>query len=133
MEYFLNVYKNHYADFSGRARRSEYWYFQLFYVITLLIALAIDFMIGFPVAYLIVALGSIVPALGVMVRRLHDTDKSGWFALISLIPIVGSIALIVFLATDGTPGSNKYGSNPKGLMAGDDVARHLVGDEDSFV
>jgi uncharacterized membrane protein YhaH (DUF805 family) len=65
------------------------------------------------VVYVIYALAVLIPGLAVAVRRLHDTDRTGWWILIGLIPIVGFIVLIVFLATDGTPGPNRYGPSPK--------------------
>ncbi len=133
MNYFLNTVKNHYADFSGRARRSEYWYFTLFNMLgaialmILMVALSaaseILGMIG-GLAYMVWAFGLIIPGLGVAVRRLHDTGKSGWMMLIAFIPIVGSIALIVFMCTDSDPGVNAYGPNPKEDSYS--VADHLV-------
>ncbi len=103
-----------YATFSGRARRSEYWYWSL----ALLIAFVVLRLLGaissaFIIIYAIVALGVLVPGLAVLWRRLHDTGRSGWWVLIGLVPLVGVIVLIVFLATDGTPTENKYGPSPK--------------------
>lgn len=109
-----------YATFTGRARRSEYWYFTLFnFLVSLAISLlsalilrgegSLSFLSG------IWALATFVPSLAVSIRRLHDTGKSGWYCLISLIPLVGTIILIVFLATDSQPGTNQYGPNPKGM------------------
>lgn len=103
-----------YAGFTGRARRSEYWYWTLAYVIAYVIALVVDSLIGFPLFAIIVALGALVPSIAVGVRRLHDTDKNGWFILLGLIPIIGGIVLIVFYATDSGP-DNQYGPNPKGV------------------
>lgn len=106
-----------YADFSGRARRSEYWYWSLAvalgYVVVLILealapALGLALLAG-------AALGLFLPNLAVGVRRLHDTGKSAWYLLIALIPIVGPIALLVFLATDSTSGTNRYGPSPKEL------------------
>jgi uncharacterized membrane protein YhaH (DUF805 family) len=102
-----------YATFSGRARRSEYWYFFLFNVIVSIVAAIIDAAIGTPALQIIVGLGLLVPGIGVGVRRLHDTDRSGWFLLIALIPIVGTIIVIVFLCQDSVPGTNAYGPSPK--------------------
>ncbi len=96
-----------YADFTGRARPSEYWWFLLFNVIVTLVASFIH-----DALYLIVGLALLLPAIAVGVRRLHDTNKSGWFLLISLIPLVGGIILIVFMATPGDPGTNQYGDAP---------------------
>lgn len=109
MNYFTSVLKK-YAVFSGRARRAEYWYFVLFSVI---ISFVLD-LTRLKVLSVIFSLGTLVPSIAVCVRRLHDTNRSGWWTLLALIPILGWIPLIIFLATDGTPGDNKYGQNPKG-------------------
>ena len=106
-----------YANFSGRARRSEYWFFFLFYLLAYVVASIVDAVIGVPVVTLVVALGLLVPSLAVGVRRLHDIGKSGWFLLVGLIPLVGSIILIVWACTDGEV-DNRYGPNPKHLGAG---------------
>lgn len=96
-----------YADFSGRARRSEYWWFALFnFGVTLILSLVSS------VLYVLAALALFLPALAVGVRRLHDTGRSGWYLLISLIPLVGAIILIVFLASPGNPEPNQYGDAP---------------------
>jgi uncharacterized membrane protein YhaH (DUF805 family) len=107
-----------YADFSGRARRSEYWYWILLAVIVAIVIAvlrAISNALGLVVDVLWV-LGTIVPGLAVLFRRLHDTGRSGWWWLIGLIPIVGWIVLIVFTCQDSQPGENQHGPNPKGSM-----------------
>lgn len=129
---------NKYADFTGRARRSEYWYFTLGNVIIMLLlyipligsmatsggepgagSLIFSGLVG------IFALGIVIPSLAVAVRRLHDTGKSGWFYLISFVPFIGGIILIVFMCQDSEPGANKWGPNPKtGTVA--DASSHLV-------
>ncbi|MFF2844722.1 DUF805 domain-containing protein [Streptomyces sp. NPDC058001] len=112
MNWYLDVLKK-YAVFSGRARRQEYWMFVLFNVIAAIILSIIDAVIGSNILIIIYWLGVLVPSLAVAVRRLHDTDKSGWFLLIGLIPFVGGIILLVFMATEGKPNENQYGPNPK--------------------
>lgn len=125
MNFFLDALRR-WNDFSGRSRRSEYWFFVLFQFITLVAAMLIDSLVWeWPILYLLCSLGLIVPSLAVLVRRLHDTDRSGWFFLIGLIPLIGGIILLVWLATDGTPGKNKWGYNPKEEPQ-DDIADHLV-------
>lgn len=104
---------NKYADFTGRARRSEFWFFVLAYFIAAIVTSIIDSIIGVPLTYIILVLGLLVPSIAVTVRRLHDTDKSGWLVLIGLIPVLGAIVLIVFCAMDSEP-DNQYGPNPKG-------------------
>ena len=119
MNYFLSALRN-YATFSGRARRSEYWFFALFQFLCLLVAIVIDNIAGTTIEplfygafYFIVALGLFIPGLAVTVRRLHDVGKSGWFYLIILLPIVGAIWLLVLMFIEGKPGENEYGINPK--------------------
>ncbi len=119
---YKSVLTKKYADFTGRARRAEYWWFVLinFVVIFSLLVLTIilsgsdDSLTGLGgIIYAVYALGVIVPSLAVTVRRLHDTGKSGWMLLIGLIPFVGPIILLVFYFTDGEPGANQYGPSPK--------------------
>jgi uncharacterized membrane protein YhaH (DUF805 family) len=108
-----------YADFSGRARRSEYWYWVLALVLAEIVC-GILFGIVKPLGYflyVVLFLASIVPSLAVGWRRLHDTGKSGWWILISLVPFVGGIILIVFMVQDSQPGVNEYGPSPKEVPA----------------
>lgn len=116
MNWFLKAFKQ-YATFSGRAQRSEYWFFILFYLIFYIAANIVDgFIISsgimFPFVSAIYSLVMLIPGLAVAVRRLHDTDRSGWWMLLSIIPLI-NIILIVFLVLDSTPGDNRFGSNPK--------------------
>jgi uncharacterized membrane protein YhaH (DUF805 family) len=119
MNWFLTALKK-YAVFSGRSRRSEYWYFGLFYLVIYLglvmvdgITGSFDFRSGFGLLSGLFTLAVLIPSLSVSVRRLHDTGRSGWWLLIGLIPVVGAIILIVFLAQDGEAGTNRFGANPK--------------------
>ena len=113
MEWYIAVLKR-YFDFDGRARRAEYWWFVLFNLIVSIVIGIIDGVVfGVQVLGLIYALAILLPALGVSVRRLHDTNRSGWWLLISFVPVVGFIILIVFLATEGTKGPNNFGNDPK--------------------
>jgi uncharacterized membrane protein YhaH (DUF805 family) len=119
MNWYLAVLKK-YAVFSGRARRKEYWMFTLFNLIFLIVAMIVDNVVGtaikgvgYGLFYCLYALAVLLPSLGVSVRRLHDVGKSGWFLLIAFIPIVGAIWLLVLMCTDGMPGENAYGPNPK--------------------
>lgn len=121
MDYFISALKN-YATFTGRARRSEYWFFTLFYFIFLVVAVILDNLLGITIEdtgigplYFISILAMIIPGLAVTVRRLHDVGKSGWFYFIVLIPIIGSIWLLVLMVSDGMLGRNQYGPNPKGI------------------
>ena len=112
MQWYLKVLKN-YVGFDGRARRTEYWMFALINVVILIALSLIGRAIGTNILYTIYALAVLLPGLAVGVRRLHDTDKSGWWLLIGLIPIVGAIVLLVFMLSDSTPGPNQYGPSPK--------------------
>jgi len=116
---------SHYATFKGRARRSEYWFIQLFLIVTNLAVAAIDLALmggdvdrfmangGGGIVGLIWIFVTIVPALAVLVRRLHDTDKSGWWVLLGLVPFVGGVVLLVFTVLDSTAGENKHGASAK--------------------
>ena len=111
-----------YADFSGRARRSEFWYFVLFNVVASLVAGVVDNILGTDmgtgtgVVGGLVALALVVPYLAVSVRRLHDTSRTGWLILIGLVPLVGWIILIVWYAQDSHP-DNEHGPSPKAQPA----------------
>ncbi len=119
MSWYLEALKK-YAVFGGRSRRKEYWYFVLFNLIVYVVLTMIDFLLGTfsfsaNVGLLsgIYSVAVIIPTLAVAVRRLHDIDRTGWWLLIGLIPVIGTIVLIVFHVTDSTPGNNRYGPNPK--------------------
>ena len=101
-----------YATFHGRSLRSEYWYWGLFVFLGSLVALIVDaFTTGFLLS-LAFAIGTFLPSLAVSVRRLHDVGKSGWWVFISLVPIIGSIILLIWYVGKGTPGENRYGAGP---------------------
>ena len=127
-----------YADFTGRSRRSEFWFFALGNIIIMMllyIPLIGSIMASdggdpgvgsflFTALIGIFALAIIIPSLAVAVRRLHDTGKSGWFYLLNFVPF-GGIVLLVFYCQDSEPGANKWGPNPKtGAVA--DASSHLV-------
>ena len=114
-EYFVKVYKN-YANFEGRARRSEYWYFTLFYYLIAIVLVFVDQAIGSEIGIvgLFFALGSIIPSIAVGVRRMHDVGKSGWYLL---IPIYN----LILACTNGDTGTNQYGPDPKNPLE-DDIA-----------
>jgi uncharacterized membrane protein YhaH (DUF805 family) len=119
VSWYLEALKK-YAVFSGRSRRTEFWYFVLFNIIVTIVLSLIDTLLGTfnilrGVGLLsgIYGLAVLIPTLAVIVRRLHDVDRSGWWILIGLIPLIGAIVLLVFELTPGTPGSNRYGPDPK--------------------
>jgi len=112
MNYYLDVLKK-YAVFSGRAQRKEFWMFSLISTIVGFVLLVIDGALGMELLSGIYLLAIILPMLGLSIRRLHDTGRSGWWLLISIIPLIGAITLLVFYCLDSTPEENKYGSNPK--------------------
>jgi uncharacterized membrane protein YhaH (DUF805 family) len=109
-----------YAVFDGRARRKEYWYFQLGNLIVSICLAFIDEatgtfdpQVGWGLLGGVYMLVILVPAVGVTIRRLHDTDRTGWWALAGLIPVFGAILLLIFAAEDGTHGDNRFGPDPK--------------------
>jgi len=124
--YKIAMFQN-YSNFSGRARRSEYWYFRLataviffvFIALAIIVSIIGGGFLGFPIAIGLIALYSLIaliPSLAVTVRRMHDLGKSGWNVLISFIPLVGPIWFLVLLATEGEHGENYYGPDPKSTM-----------------
>ena len=122
-----NALQNNYVNFSGRASRSEYWWFYLFACLAVfgaqilggIITAALGdagAMIGLGIVVL-VYLGLVLPNLGVSVRRMHDIGKSGWLLLVAIIPCVGVILLIVWMVSDGEPHDNAYGPVPTNVLA----------------
>jgi uncharacterized membrane protein YhaH (DUF805 family) len=110
-----------YAEFSGRSQRKEYWMFFLFNIIVAVVLGIIEGILGLsgmvagaygPLTVLY-ELAILIPSIAVGIRRLHDTDRSGWWLLIALVPIVGAIVLLVFFVSDGTRGPNRFGPDPK--------------------
>jgi uncharacterized membrane protein YhaH (DUF805 family) len=129
MNWYLKVFEN-FANFTGRARRKEYWMFTLFHILILL-ALILTFAATessiFMIIYYIYILIALVPTLAVAVRRLHDIGKSGWFYLLVFIPLVGPILMLVWFCTDSEHGKNQWGDNPKGI--GNDREISMIGRE----
>ncbi len=114
MEAVKSVFSQ-YAGFSGRARRSEYWYFTLFNFIVTGVFSVLSSVTGstiFSVLSGLFSLAVLIPGIAVCIRRLHDIGKSGWYLLFVLIPLVGAIILIVWYCKDSMPGENQYGPNP---------------------
>jgi len=112
MNWYIEVLKK-YAVFSGRASRTEYWMFFLFNIIIAFVLAIIEGLIGSPgVVGLLYGLAVLIPGIAVAVRRLHDTDRTGWWLLIGFVPLVGLIVLIVFLVLPSMEGDNQYGSTP---------------------
>jgi uncharacterized membrane protein YhaH (DUF805 family) len=101
-----------YATFAGRARRPEYWYWVLFGVVASIVLAIIDLALPFNVLTLAFDVATLLPGLAVLIRRLHDTDHSGWWWLIGLIPVIGWILLLVWVCTRGTDGPNRFGPAP---------------------
>ena len=121
MNYYIDCITKKYVCFSGRARRKEYWMFTLFNAIVAFIVGLISGILAratdvaaFAFLGTIYNLAVILPAMGVLIRRLHDIGKSGWWWLIGLVPFVGWIVILVFCCLDSQPGENQYGPNPKG-------------------
>jgi uncharacterized membrane protein YhaH (DUF805 family) len=119
MNWYMQALKK-YATFSGRARRKEYWFYVLFYLIIICVLSVIDGIIGMNmggagvgILTAIYILAVFLPTLAVLVRRLHDTGRSGWWFFIQLVPLVGFFILLYFLVSDSQPGTNAYGPNPK--------------------
>jgi uncharacterized membrane protein YhaH (DUF805 family) len=127
MNWYLKVVRDNYANFQGRATRKEYWMFLLFNILFAVAAMIVDNMLGsvftigsgydevslgYGWVYLIYGLVLLMPSWAVTVRRLHDTDRTGWWILFMIIPLIGVIVFTIFLCTDSTQGNNKYGPQP---------------------
>lgn len=106
-----------FATFQGRAARSEYWFFVLFIVLASTVLTVIDAVTGIGVLALIFTLVTLVPAIAVSVRRLHDTDRAGWWYLLFLVPLVGPIVLLIWFCGRGTAGANRFGEDPLPVAA----------------
>lgn len=114
MQWYLKVLNN-YVGFQGRARRKEYWMFVLISFIITIVLSILESIANLSSSLLtgLYSLGVLLPSLAVGARRLHDTGRSGWWLLISFIPLIGSIILLVFMCQDSQENANKYGQNPK--------------------
>jgi len=124
MEWYLKVMRDNYANFSGRARRKEYWMYTLFQLLVMIVLMILDNVLGldfeiqgislnYGYLYLIGIIVHFIPSLALMVRRLHDVGKSGWFYLIAFIPLIGVIWLFVLSVMEGQKEGNKWGPDPK--------------------
>lgn len=128
MDFFqaVRVCFSKYATFQGRAQRSELWWFALFSFAGQVVLSFVDMAAfnggpeGVGVFSAIFSLALLLPSISVGVRRLHDTDRSGWWVWIALVPLVGWIVLLVFYLLKGTNGANRYGPDPLGGISGDD-------------
>jgi len=114
-DWYLKCIKQQYADFDGRARRTEYWMFTLVNILISIVVTIVGRIIHVPVLGSLYGLAVLVPGIAVGVRRMHDIGKSGWWVLIALIPLIGTIWIIILLATNGDQGSNQYGADPKAM------------------
>lgn len=118
MNWYLAVLKK-YADFEGRARRKEYWMFILFNILISFVIGILGAIIGETGGLITVSLSGLyslfifIPSIAVTVRRLHDTNRTGWWILIWFIPVIGWVILFIFMILDSDPNANAYGENPK--------------------
>lgn len=115
IDHYVRAFQK-YAQFSGRATRSEYWWFYLITIGVSFLLGIVDGLLDTPFG-LIYFFASLIPSLAIQIRRLHDVDKSGWYMLLNLVIIIGWIWLLILNILDSTPGNNKYGPNPKGIKA----------------
>ena len=130
MHWYLKVMTQNYANFSGRARRMEYWMFFLVYALLsgsiTAVVMGLDWVVDFVtrgrwadsfsleagLTLGVFALVHLLPSIAVTVRRLHDTNRSGWWQLVSLVPVVGGLVMLVLYLLSGTPGANRFGEPP---------------------
>jgi uncharacterized membrane protein YhaH (DUF805 family) len=106
---------SNYVNFAGRAIRSEYWYWVLFIILADIVTGIVDYALGIQVMTGLFGLATFLPSLSIAIRRLHDLDRTGWWVLLGLIPVVGWIILLIWYCSRGTPGTNRFG--PDGLVA----------------
>lgn len=123
MNWYLDVLRNRYATFEGRARRKEYWAFALINFVALVALIMLDMALGtfnekarIGLCSGVYLLAVFIPGVAVTVRRLHDTDRRGWWVLLCAIPYVGPLMVAVLALLDSQPGANRFGSNPKGVI-----------------
>jgi uncharacterized membrane protein YhaH (DUF805 family) len=118
MNWYIEAWKK-YAVFGGRGGRQEYWYFVLFHVLAYILLSIVAGVLGKVGASLLslYAVAAFIPGLAATVRRLHDTNRSGWWILISLVPFIGGIVLLVFLVLESQAIENQYGSRPQAVLA----------------
>lgn len=137
-DYFIDILKNKYATFEGRARRSEYWYFILFKWVSIIGISMVSGLLSFisdalprlsSILIVIFYFGLIIPTLAVTVRRLHDSGNSGWLLLLQIIPLIGPIIILIFTVTDSDAGINQWGPNPKTLIPENNPADLLLDDD----
>jgi len=121
LNWYLDVLKK-YVVLEGRAQRQEYWYFILFNLLVTAALMGVDMLIGqfneltgLGLLSGIYTMLVMLPGFSVTVRRLHDTGRSGWWALVGIVPLLGGLVLLVFMVLDSEPGSNRFGPNPKGM------------------
>lgn len=121
MNWYLKVLKQ-YLDFSGRARRKEYWFFTLFHIIFYGVCILLDKILGTSAGeggigflYLTYFLLTLIPSFALSIRRMHDIGKSGWMVLVSIIPIAGPIWFLVLTCMESEMKTNQWGDNPKGI------------------
>lgn len=128
LKWYLTVLIDNYANFSGRARRQEYWMFVLFqiglFILLGFLASAMEDLFEiqfFGIILVIYLLGTLIPWLAVNVRRLHDTGKSGGYLFVNLIPLIGRIWYIILMCSSGDNNSNMYGPDPKAYNDFDEI------------
>ena len=108
---------SNYVNFSGRACRSEYWYWILFIIIADIVAAIIDQALGIQLVTGLFGLVTIIPNIAIAIRRLHDLDRTGWWILLGFIPLIGWIILLIWYVTKGTDGPNRFGPDPLATLA----------------
>ena len=115
-EAVISCYRDNYAGFSGRASRSEYWFFVLSYVLLAMVLGLLGVLLGgkmmFAICLGLFLLAVLLPSLAAQVRRLHDTNASGWWVLLAFIPYVGGVIMLVWCCLPGTKGQNRFGLDP---------------------
>ncbi len=111
MDWYLLALKN-YFGFHGRAQRKEFWMFALIDIVIRIVLALVEYRLNLTFLSSVYSLLVFIPYMALAMRRLHDTDRSGWWLLLGLIPVIGPLILLVFMAQQGTQGRNQYGPSP---------------------
>lgn len=117
MNWYLEVIQKKYAEFNGRAHREEFWMFVAVNLGIMIVLAIVADLLHLRILSTIYALAVLIPSLAVGARRLHDTNRTGWWQLIGLVPVLGLLVLIYFFIQDSDTGANQYGQNPRASAA----------------
>ena len=129
MHWFLDPVTNHYADFNGRATRKQFWFFMGLYLVSYIAVSVVAELIGFRALGFLYTLALLTPSVAIAARRLHDQGRSGWWQLVSLIPLAGLPIFVILMVLPGTDGPNKYDTNAAPIPMADEAVNETTSPE----